>query len=216
MYSFQQLTIEGYHNEATPHSFFQQDQETDHAAIIFPGVRYTCQHPLLYYPTKELLLQGADVLWVEYNQRPSFTSLSETETVRCITTDASTACQALLHVRPYRQITLIGKSIGTAAMIHVLNEASLPLQLRAIWLTPLLRRKELCEMIQQARPQSLFVIGTADSHYDKKTLAQLQTVTKGDTLVIDHADHSLEIDGNVQQSIQIMGEVIQAIQAFLR
>lgn len=216
MHTFQQLAITGYRDEAVPHTFFRQEKATDHAALILPGIGYTCQMPLLYYPTQELLVQGADVLRVEYGQRPYFQDLSDREMVNCITADAKAASQVLLQQGLYRRITLIGKSIGTAAMAYLLNEVNLPPLVRAIWLTPPLRRKELRAMIQQARPVSLFVIGTADSHYHKQGLTEVQNATLGDTLVIENANHSLEIPHDVLQSVKIMEQVIQSLQAFLR
>ena len=214
MYSRQRLSVYGYHNEAVPHTFFRQPQETDHAVIVLPGIGYSCQQPLLYYSTREFLQQGADVLWIEYNQRDDFTSLSETEVIRCALADTSAACQAFLSERPYQRVTFIGKSLGTATMVYMLNTLALPAMIQTIWLTPLLRRQELRNLICEARPRSLFIVGTADPHYDKHALLEVQMATRGDTLIIENADHSLEIANDIIQSLQAMERIIQAIQAF--
>src|SRR5665648_148706 len=39
-------------------------------------------------------------------------------------------------------------------------------QVRCVWVTPLLRDDRLRAQIKQAKPRSLFVVGTADGHYD--------------------------------------------------
>ena len=42
------LDVIGYRNEVVPCSFFSQDRDTDHIALLFPGFGYTGQMPLLY------------------------------------------------------------------------------------------------------------------------------------------------------------------------
>lgn len=217
MYSFRMLQITGYRAEPVPNTFHRQDDEARHVAILLPGVAYTCQMPLLYYPTRLLLALGADVLWVEYahHRRADFLALSDSERERWFITDVSAACQAALAQRPYQQITLIGKSMGTLAMGHLLTSDARLVQARAIWLTPLLRNSRLRAQIQQSKPRSLFVIGTADSHYDPAHLAEMQKATGGDVSVIDRGDHSLEIEGDIWRSLQAIEQVMRAIQVFL-
>ncbi len=138
MYSLHKLEIYGDQQEAVPHTLFQRHEPTDHAAIVFPGLQYACQGPVLNYLSQELLIRQADVLWVEYDQRPQFATFSPEELQQCCVTDAGAAYEALLRHRTYRQFTLIGKSLGTAVMGHLLTAHSMPLT-QAIWLTPLLR-----------------------------------------------------------------------------
>ena len=215
MYSFQKLAIAGYRQEAVPHTFFQQGEESQHAVMIFAGSGNNCQHPTLYYPTRELLLRGADVLLVDYCLRPAFSSFSNEEVKACIEADTLAAYQALFQKRTYRQVTLIGKSLGTLAMGYLLTAAPSMPQSQAIWLTPLLKQLTLRTQIQQVHPHSLFIIGTADSHYDATVLAELEKATEGQTLAIEGADHLLEVPDGINSSLQVMGQIIQTIQAFL-
>jgi len=217
MYSITTLPITGYRAEPVPNTFHRQDGEAHHVAILLPGVAYTCHMPLLYYPTRLLLALGADVLWVEYayHRRADFQALSEAERERWFITDVTAACQAALAQRPYQQIALIGKSLGTLAMGHLLTEDAELAQARAVWLTPLLRNSRLRTQIQHTHQRSLFVIGTADSHYDPAHLAEMQRATGGQVCVIDGADHSLEIEGDIWRSLQAIEQVMRAIQTFL-
>lgn len=100
MYSLQKLEIYGYQQEAVPHTFVQQHEPADHAAIVFPGLQYTCQGPVLNYPSQELLIRRADVLWVEYDQRPQFATFSPEELQQCCVTDAGAAYEALFPPKP--------------------------------------------------------------------------------------------------------------------
>ena len=216
MYSIQTLAIVGYQNEAVPNTFLKQEGQADSAALVLPGVGYTTHMPVLYYPSKELLVRGADVLWVEYNRRSNFSDMPQSDVTRCAMIDAMAAYQALLQHRPYRQLTVVGKSLGTFAMGQLLATTQLSLPVRAVWLTPLLRIAGVRAWIEQAKLPSLFVIGTADPHYDAALLADLETKTGGESVVIEDADHSLEIAGDVTRSLQAMEQIMRGFQAFLQ
>ena len=74
---------------------------------------------------------------------------------------------------------------------------------QCVWLTPILRNDHLCAQIKQRPCPSLFVVGTADSHYDPVKLAEVQQATDGEAMVIQNADHSLEIPGDIVKSIRL-------------
>ena len=57
------------------------------------------------------------------------------------------------------------------------------------------------------------MIGTADPNYDPVFLEEV--TAKGESLVIDGADHSLEIEGDLKQSLKAMEKLIEAIKKFL-
>ncbi len=217
MYSIKQLDIPGYHDEPVPHTFFEQEEAAQHVAILLPGMGYTSHMPLLYYPARIMLGLGADVLSVEYayNRRDDFLALKGDEQKRWLLTDVANSCHTVLNRRSYNEITIIGKSIGTRAMGQLLTTEDQLRNATAIWLTPLLRSENLRAQIQQVRQRSLFVIGTADPQYNQTHLDEVRKATKGEMLVIEGADHSLEIEGNVLQSLQAMERVIRAIQSFV-
>jgi predicted alpha/beta-hydrolase family hydrolase len=217
MYSFKTLEIAGYHNEPVSNTFLRQDEAARQVAIVLPGVGYTCHMPLLYYPSQVLLALGMDVLWVEYNyiRRPDYRALSDAEQKQWLFTDVTAACQAALAQHSYQQVTLVGKSLGTVAMSHLLATDARFAQSRRVWLTPVLRNDEVRAQIRHSGPRALVAIGTADPYYDPTYLADLQAAVKSEVVVVDGADHSLEIVGNVQQSLQILQQVTRAIQAFV-
>lgn len=215
MYSLQKLDIRGYRQEPVPHTFFQQNGGSSHVAIVFAGQNNNCQHPTLYYPTRELLLRGADAFLLDYCLRSGFSAFSGEEIKACIEADTIAAYQAIFREHAYQQVTLIGKSLGTLAMGYLLTTVSHLPQVQAIWLTPLLKRAELRTQIQQVHPRSLFVIGTADSHYDASPLTELQKITHGESLVIEEAGHLLEVPDGIIPSLQVMEQIIHGIQDFL-
>ena len=217
MYSTETISILGYHDEPVPHTFFKQDATTDHLTIILPGRGYTAQMPLLFYPITLLLDQGADVLRADYayDRLPTFGTLSFDQQLRWLWSDVSAACRAGLSQRAYQQVTVIGKSLGTLAMGHLLTTETLPPRVNAVWLTPLVRFEPLREQIKQFQGRSLFVIGTADSHYDPTILADLHQTTGGEVVVVEGADHGFNVKGDVLRSIRVVEQAVRAIQTFL-
>jgi hypothetical protein len=72
----------------------------------------------------------------------------------------------------------------------------------------------LYAQINRKPHRTLFVIGTADSHYDPEKLAEVQHATAGRALVIEDADLSLELTGNIVQSVRIPEGIIAEVQTF--
>lgn len=215
MHKMEKLYIAGYRDAPVPNTFFWQENNIDHLSIILPGMGYTAHMPVLYYPGRLLLFLGADVLRLEYDysNKPDFLQLTGAERVQWLISDVTASCKVASTRRRYQKITLIGKSIGTLAMGHLLTSDTMFDNTHAIWLTPLFRNERLRKQIQQCRQKSLFVIGTADPNYDPVFLEEV--AAKGESLVIDGADHSLEIEGDPMQSLEAMDRLIKAIKKFL-
>jgi hypothetical protein len=219
MYTAQTLQIVGYRDAAVPHTFLRQEAETGHLALLLPGIAYTCDNPLLYYPGRLLLDKGTDLLRVEYayNKNEQYGAASQAEQGQWLDADVTAAYRAAVAQRPYERITLVGKSLGTLAMSHLLATEDGLAGATAVWLTPLLRfeqpRRQIARWGRGGR--SLFVIGSADPYYDAAGLAEVEQATGGQSLVIEGADHSLEISGDTARSLEALQRVIQAIQEFI-
>jgi hypothetical protein len=217
MPKFDTLAILGYREEAVPHTFFRQEAPAGHLVLLFPGVGYTAHMPLLYYTLQLALAHGADVLRVEtvYIHNPDYQALTQEEQARWVQADALAACRAGLAQGSYRRVTLVGKSLGTLAMMHVLAaQPNLP-QLSCIWLTPILSSSALREVIRRVPQRALFVIGTADSYYNPQTLHDLEQASGGESLVIPHADHSLELPGDIPASLHELEKIMEKVDQFL-
>jgi hypothetical protein len=173
--------------------------------------------PLLYYARQLLLVAGADVSVVGYNysENPDFLAASFEARDLWLREDTIAAYTTAVSQRNYERVTLVGKSIGTRAIGHLFaTDQPLP-SLRCVWLTPILRNETLCAQIRQRPHRALFVVGTADSHYDTVRLAEAQEATAGEALVIEGADHSLEVKGDVVESVRVLERVMGEIQKFL-
>jgi pimeloyl-ACP methyl ester carboxylesterase len=168
--------------------------------------------PLLYYPARMLSARGADVLRVDYDYRHTGPEARG----GAFAADVAATWEAGLAARPYERVTLIGKSLGTLALGQLLATVPNPPPMRSLWLTPLFRDARLRAQAMAIRQPAFFAAGTADPHYDAEALAAVQEATGGEALVIEGANHSLEIEGDVGGSIRILERVMRAIEAFIR
>jgi hypothetical protein len=217
MYQQEKLDLKTFNNQPLPNTFFKQESGTDHLAVLLPGRGYTVQMPLFFYPALQLLERGLDVLRldVNYSKREDFQALEMNEQFRHLFAEVVAAYQAGMAQRDYQQVTVVGKSLGTLAMGHLLTTEALPPSVNAIWLTPLVRFDFLREQIKAFGGRSLFAIGTADPHYDAECLAEVQQATNGEVVTIEGADHGMNIAGDLSGSIKALDKIVQAIDLFL-
>ncbi len=214
---FERLQISGHSGEPVPNEIVRQDGETDHLAVMLPGFGYTCDMPLFYYAESLMLDAGADVFRVEYayNRRDGFLDLPRDKQRAWLLDDASAAFRSALSQRPYDDLIMIGKSLGTLAMGHLLTGEPPPTaRTRAVWLTPLLAEDILRAQMIDFDGRSLLVIGATDPHYDRACLDELRAAGH-DTMIIDNADHSLDVPGDIAASVRAVEQVMQALQAFI-
>ena len=130
--------------------------------------------------------------------------------------DASAVCkEAMKQRKKYDQITLVGKSIGTSAMGYLITTIPALPELQCLWLTPLLKNEHLRAQIKQIKHKALFVAGTSDPYYDEANLEDLLKTTGGESVIIEGADHSLEIDSDAMKSIEALERVMKGILKFL-
>jgi hypothetical protein len=209
------LDVLGYRDQPVPNTVILQPEPPKHLGIILPGYRYSPDMAPLDYAGRILIGQGADVLRVEYAYtRTDFPQKSEAEQDRWISSDVFAACEAGLSYRSYEKITLIGKSLGTIAMGHLLSDSRFR-SAGCVWLTPLLTVEWLRLRIEQVQPRSLFIVGTADQFYKPDILKHLERVTDGSTTVIAGANHRLEIPGDIAGTLTALSDIVQALERFL-
>jgi hypothetical protein len=73
----------------------------------------------------------------------------------------------------------------------------------------------LCSRIEQVHPRSLFIIGTADQFYKPDILKHLENVTNGRVVVVEGANHGLEISDSISKSLIALTQIVQGLQEFL-
>ncbi len=212
--TFQTLNITGYKEKPVPNMLLKQVRTTSHAAIILPGMGYTAQMPLLFYVAELLLAQNADVLQVNYNYLDAFRGLDHATQHQWLAADSIAAYHVLREQQAYTHLTLVGKSLGTLAMAHLLATQTLPEHTSALWLTPVLTNPAVREQITAFAGPSLIVIGTADSFYDPGLLATIGETPTRKFIIIEGANHGMSVNDDVFQSLQALETTLRAVVVF--
>lgn len=217
MYSFESLDIEGYDGEPVTNTYLKLEAPSEKLAIVFPGRGYTSQGPLLHYTINLLLENRVNVLSVDYNymNNPEFNGLEWGEKQEWLFADVEEAFKVAMDNIDSELRILVGKSLGTLAIGHLLDTFSSTRKNAAIWHTPLVKMPHLVQQITKHRPQSVFVIGTSDPHYDMDILEQVKTATSGKLIVIEGANHSMEVPSGVEDSLKVMTRIVEGIRQFL-
>jgi len=213
------LKITGYADLPLPNRFFRVSQPSQMhpktLAVILPGLNYTCDMPLLYFPAKYLMGRGADVLQVHSDYTISiFHSANRQNQAVWLATDAQAALRAGRSHGDYRQLVLIGKSIGSLALASLVS-MDLDLPAVAVWLTPLLAEPRLVESATNSRLPGLFVASRSDPTFDGAALDRIKERAPAEALLFEGANHSLEIPGDAFQSLEILRQVLQGLHSFL-
>jgi hypothetical protein len=205
----------GYKGQKVPNTFIVQSNPTGHLGIILPGYRHSVDMADLHYAGRILMEQGADLLRAEYRYyQTDYLSQPESGQNQRISEDVFAVSNACLAFRAYNRITLVGKSLGTRGMGFLLGDGRFQ-KAACVWSTPPLTTKWLYSRIEEVRPRSLFIFGTADDYYQPEKLNHLVNVTNGRAVIIEGADHGLEIPESIPRSLTGLGQIVQALQEFL-
>jgi len=213
------LSILGFQQQPVPNTFFLQINAADHLAIVLPGAGYNARMPLLYYTVNLFLERNADVLTVDYEYR---TAASRNDPIfqQKLTENVLAAIKAGLQQRRYESVTLIGKSVGTRAMSWILTHEHNPLvgvpNLKTVWLTPVWTDPQIFPLMRLWKGPALHVIGTADQYYyDEDCGRQILQSKSASVVTVEGADHSLDIDGDIEGSLAAIHTSIKAIDHFV-
>lgn len=213
-----QLDIKGYRDRIVPHQLYQQPgKQPQKLAILLPGFGYINDMPLLHYAREAAVEAGLDVLRIDYayNHDPEWAQMPDAAQTEWLYADVDAVLKAARAHNAYTQIILIGKSLGTMAMAHLLEQSAQLPDSRWVWLTPVLTDPTLRRNIVRFHPRSLVMIGTADRYFDPAVLSELAQSGPVRTEIIENANHSLEIPGDIPGSIEALGRVVKAVQQFI-
>ena len=177
-------------------------------AVLFPGIGYTCDKPLLYYSGKLLRSLDWEVLPVAYSGFPSGVKGNSEKMRRCAEQALEQAEEVLQGIRweEYGELLFIGKSLGTVvgaayAKQHVLR-------CRQILFTP------VEDTFRYAGKESVAFHGTADPWADTEAIRSgcgKLGIPLYDTA---GANHSLET-GDVEKDIRELKKVMKRVRAFI-
>lgn len=207
------IEIRGYGGENVPNEFLRQPSGSSSLGVILPGVGYTSAMPLLYYAGRLLIERGCDVLIVNYDYRSISRTVPRQELEERLFMDTLQALSVAYGQHPYASVVLVGKSLGTMAMAHLLESRRWPIE-ASVWLTPIVRREDVRRELEKMSHRAFVAIGTDDGEYDEQLLDELEQRHGVDVCTIESAEHSIDIDGDVPGSVEAVRTVMHRMQAF--
>ena len=171
--------------------------------VMFPGVGYGFDHPLLYYSDLLFKSKGYECFYMRYQDiffDAKLTFDEKAEKVREFVFEEANK----IDFTNYDEIVFISKSIGSVEA-GILSER-LDLQVKQIFLTPVEKAVPYC------KTNSCVVIGTRDEAYVayKNHCDEIGI----DAMYIANANHSLEVEGSVFHNIKIIEKVMKYIDEF--
>ena len=169
--------------------------------VIFPGAGYGLDCPLLYYADFLYETKGFDRIHMNYQNILSSSELSLEEKLAKVRAYISEQVKNV-DFSSYNEIIFLSKSIGSVEA-GILAE-KLGVNVLQIFITP------IKEAISYCKTDSYVVIGTQDKAY--QIYKSYCDANKINALYLKDANHSLEVEGQPYQSIDILKTVMQFIE----
>ena len=195
--------------------FIKHKTPSDRLALIFPGLRYTCDMPLLYYSTELLLERGCDVLqlWID-SEVPEFERISQAELTQQLLEYSEALLIAGKNGGIYNDLLLVGKSLGTLTMTLMLTNDQAFLNETTIWFTPLVNLPPVSQVMLSLSGPAFIAGGDADPTFEQEAVSQIKAKPNTTVTVLKDANHSLEIPGDPIRSLQILSRVMIDLAGF--
>ncbi len=179
-------------------------------AVLFPGIGYTCDKPLLYYAGKLAASCGYRVLPLSYGGFPSNVRGDLEKMKLCLDMARQQAAEQLSEVdwSACEDILFISKSVGTLTAALYAGEHRIPA--RHLLLTPL---KETIDFLPADAEAAVFH-GTADPWQKTEPLTAV-CAARG---IVPHltpgANHSLET-GDLETDLRTLAETVRTAREFI-
>lgn len=178
-------------------------------AVIFPGIGYHCDKPLLYYGRDVAMESGCEkYINISYDF-PKVDINDKEATIEASKQVLTQVEKQLIDVdwSAYDEVVFIAKSIGTVmanayASVHELKNVKLVL------LTPLV-------YTYQWRPKNAIAfIGTKDKFSSAERIIDLSNINGVPLSVYEGVNHSLECDDTFR-NLEVINDVMKKISDFL-
>ncbi|WP_153461945.1 MULTISPECIES: alpha/beta family hydrolase [Sediminibacillus] len=202
--------------ESVPYRYFRNTPDNSKLCVMLPGLGYTTDQPLFYYATGLFLEKGFDVLHVQYeHDNSSFIKLEREEQFEVISDDVEKVLGEVVSANKNTNIFMMAKSIGTGGLAHLFQKSKENLKItKVIWLNPLLQIDTLYDCLRSSRKESLLLTGNKDQYFVKERMSELADKRNFKTRILKGADHSLEHEDGIYQSIECMKVIMKEIDMF--
>ena len=173
--------------------------------VLFPGVRYSVDCPLLYYADLCYSLRGYEVKAINSYEVDVADGLSDLNTYAALA--EKNVMKQLQHVEwnSYENIVFASKSIGTVIALWLEDKLQLE-RVRHILLTPL---NQTIPFMKRERRYQCIVTGTDDHFVDWKELVELCQTRNYPLTVIEGVGHRLETEDDFMENLNILNQIVK-------
>lgn len=181
-------------------------------AVIFPGIGYHTDKPLLYYSKKLAAAYGYGILEIRYSEKPDKKNIrGNREAMREAFEKALSDAERELDGEKLREagdVLFISKSIGTVAAAAWARRHGIPA--RQILYTPVAETFEFA-----GKGSGIVFHGTADPWVTTETVKEGCRRAELPLFITEGANHSLET-GNVQTDLANLQIIMRETGDFIR
>ena len=187
--------------------WIHEEQPSSTLMVLFPGMGYTCDKPLLHYAQKKAMDLSMDVLCIQYGIQ-EFHKDRVNEALDPAKQIAEACLKEVQKLADYSQFYFISKSLGTVAAGYVGKLLKQPVH--QFYLTPLAQT-----IPYMKNSDDYTAIGTKDPMITEEDIECIRLGVLH-TCIYEDANHSLEIDGDTVGSVKILLDVVKSYDEFLR
>ena len=178
-------------------------------AVLFPGIGYTCDKPLLYYAGKIAMKAGYELMPVRYGNFPSGVKGNREKMEQSFYMALQQSEEILQDVdwASYDDVLFISKSVGTIVAASYMQQHKV--KGRSISFTP------LADTFRFAAGDGIMFHGTADPWAEDTEAIKAACEKAGQPLYLtEGANHSLET-GDVLTDLQNIQQVMEIVAAYI-
>ena len=187
---------------------FKVSENSRSLVVLFPGGNYGCDKPLLYYARKAAANLGFDVLNIAYSKKLSAEDVGM-ESLDIIADEVNCTIKSAT-LKEYDNIYFISKSIGTEIAGNISERLEYG-NVKNLFLTP--TRGSIKYILKS---ECMIVTGTKDKLFTDDCIDLIKKIKHVDLILVKGGNHSLEIEDNVEQSINIMQDIAKLYTIFLK
>ena len=176
--------------------------------VLFPGIGYHCDKPLLYYSSRLAKSRGYDVVALKFSDFPEGAKGNEEKMYKAAAHALSQAEEQLADIdfSVCDNIVFIGKSIGTKAALAFRDNRAL--NAKVVLLTPLVMTFE------HDTSNCIAFHGTSDQWANTAEIERLCKENGVPLYEYESANHSIETD-DVFRNIEYLRDVMQKTEEFI-
>lgn len=181
-------------------------------AVMFPGVGYHIDKPLLYYSKKIALEKGYDIVEIQYGEMPTGIKMDKAKRREAIGRVMSFIEEQLAKIdfTVYDEVVFISKSIGSVGAMNY--SKSHHLGARQIIYTPI---EETLENVERDR-ECIWFHGTNDDWCETRSISESSLFLDRECIhMIEGVNHSLECEDTLK-NLEILVDVMKKTSVFLR